>query len=56
MTGRPERETETMADQPDRTPASPPPQQGRDASSLLPMLVGGLVLITIGMVAVALIV
>lgn len=42
-----------MTDERNRTPA-PPPEEERGASTLLPMLVGGLVLITIGMVAIAL--
>ena len=37
-------------------PDSRPHEEERDASSLLPMLVGGLGLITIGMIAVALVV
>jgi len=42
---------ETMTDE--RTPAAPRPDEGRDVSTLLPMLIGGLVLITIGMIAIA---
>ena len=34
----------------------PPPSEGRDVSTLLPMLIGGLALILIGMVAIALLV
>ncbi|WP_367931605.1 hypothetical protein [Aquamicrobium sp.] len=41
-----------MTDDRKPTPSSPPPE-GREANTLLPMLVGGLVLITIGMIVVA---
>lgn len=40
-----------MTDDRKPTPASPP--EGRGTNTLLPMLVGGLVLITIGMIVVA---
>lgn len=45
-----------MTDQRNRTPPAPPTEEDRGVSTLLPMLVGGLALITIGMIAVALIV
>lgn len=41
-----------MTDDPNRTP--PPHEEERGVSTLLPMLVGGLILITIGMIVVAL--
>ncbi len=41
-----------MTDDRKPTPSSPP-SEGRGANTLLPMLVGGLVLITIGMIVVA---
>lgn len=37
----------------DRKPTPSAPSEGREANTLLPMLVGGLVLITIGMIVVA---
>ena len=58
--GQPEpgrQEEETMTD--DRTRARAATKQGEDAggvSTLLPMLVGGLVLITIGRIAIAILV
>ena len=45
-----------MTDQRKPTPPSPPPAKGQDASTLLPMLIGGLALIMVGMIAVAMIV
>lgn len=54
--GNDHREKATMTDRRNDTPASRPAGEGGDASTLLPMLVGGLVLIMVGMVAVALIV
>lgn len=51
-TGR--KEEETMTDNRTHTPAAPhQPEEGRGVSTLLPMLVGGLVLITLGMIAIA---
>lgn len=45
---------ETMTDDRTHTPAAPyRPEDGRETSTLLPMLVGGLVLITIGMIVIA---
>jgi len=41
----------TMTDERKPTPSSPP--EGRETNTLLPMLVGGLVLITVGMIVVA---
>lgn len=40
-----------MTDDRKPTPSSPP--EGREANTLLPMLVGGLLLITVGMIVVA---
>lgn len=47
------KEEETMTDDRTHTPAAHQPEEGRDVSTLLPMLVGGLVLITLGMIAIA---
>lgn len=43
-----------MTNRHDDTPGAPPAGEGSGASTLLPMLIGGLALITIGMVAIAL--
>lgn len=45
-----------MTERHQRPPPSTPPARDHDPSTLLPMLIGGLALITVGMIAVALIV